>query len=279
MKPMPEARQSTSTDSSLSEIVSRLSRHPAVDALLLAGSASRNELNPASDYDLVVVLSTMPIPLHVGVTMIDHRFADVIFHTTQQTEAFLAASEPLDFWSWTGRLVGWLEQGQIVFDRKGYVEKAQQKAQGGKWVKPSGTETGVKAWNGVNYNLQVVRRYLSSDDPLYWETADLKMMIYGPADLFFNYFEVRRLQWQGEKAAINYLHRHDPGYLTLFHQFLREHDRRAKFALYEELAKQTVAPVGQLWQAAETIIMVDAEEVTPEMEGEALDFWAELIGG
>ncbi|MEM7537065.1 MAG: nucleotidyltransferase domain-containing protein [Chloroflexota bacterium] len=274
---MPKARKSPTIDTSLDEVVDRLRSHPAVDGVLIVGSASRGELNPASDYDLVIVLSEMPIPLHVGVTNIDGRFTDVVFHTTTQLDEFLHTDEPLHFWHWTGRLVGWLEEGQIVFDRRGCLQKAQKKAKEGDWLARTGTASGMKAWSGVNYNLLVLRRYLSSDDPLYLETADLRMMIYGPSDLFFNYFETRRLRWDGEKAAIKYLQKHDPDYLSMFKQFLTENERHAKFRLYEVLAERTIAPVGRLWQTTDTIMMLDGDESTSKMEQKALNFWEELI--
>ncbi len=276
---MPKSRKSTTDSATLNEVTDRLSRRPAVDGLVVIGSASRGELNPASDYDLVVILSVMTVPLHVGVTSIDSRRADVIFCKTAQVEEFLAASEPLDFASWTGRLVGWLREGTVVFDRNDHVRQAQQKARSGDWLLPVGTAHGFGPWSGVNYNLQVARRYLSSDDPLYLATSDVRMMLYGPSDLFFNYFEARRLRWSGEKAALQYLQHHDPEYLSLFTQFLTEPDRQVKFKLYEQLAALTIAPVGELWQENDTIMMVDADGVSPELEERALDFWETLVAG
>ncbi len=105
------------------------------------------------------------------------------------------------------------------------------------------------------------------------------MMIYGPSDLFFNYFEIRQLRWDGEKAAIRYLQKQAPQYLTLFNQFLTERDRKVKFRLYKKLAEMTVAPVGQLWYENDTVMVINADEVTPEMENRALDFWEHLLLG
>jgi predicted nucleotidyltransferase len=276
---MPIAHKSTTIDMSLAEVVEHLRLHQAVAGVLAVGSTGRGELNPSSDYDIVVILAEMPVPLHVGVTNIAGRFADIIFHTTAQVDTFLEANQPFGFWHWTGRLIGWLQESKILFDRNGRVHQAQEKAQTGEWLAPSGMERGVKAWNGVNYNLLVLRRYLASDDPLYLATADLRMMIYGPADLFFNYFEARCLRWNGEKQAIHYLQQHDPGYLSLFNQFLIEGDRNVRFRLYEALAERTLAPIGPLWRTTDTVMMVDAEEVTSAMEKAALDFWNDLVGG
>lgn len=275
---MAETRRSTTNDRSFEEVLAGLGRHDAVDGLVVIGSARSGNLSPSSDFDLVVVLSSMRVPLHVGVTYIDGRFADVVFHTVAQVEEVLAADLPLDFGSWVGRLAGWLETGDIVFDRCGLLSRAQAKVQDASWIRTSGEQEAFAAWNGVNYNLQVVRRCLLSDDPHYQQTADIRMMLYGPSDLFFNYFAARGVRWAGEKSAIRYLHDHDPGYLALFNRFLAEQDRAGKFRLYEELARQTIAPVGGLWRHGDTVMMLDIAPVTPALEAEALDFWAELVG-
>ncbi|MEZ4634607.1 MAG: hypothetical protein R2856_06465 [Caldilineaceae bacterium] len=94
---------------------------------MLVGSAVEDAMTPVSDYDLVIVLKESPMPLHVGVTSIDGRFADLVFHTTTQVEEFLAATKPFSFFEWTGRLVGWLEVGEILFDRSGLLAIAQAK--------------------------------------------------------------------------------------------------------------------------------------------------------
>ena len=149
--------------------------------------------------------------------------------------------------------------------------------QDGDWLKPIGDSDLSGPWRVVNYNLQVVRRYLLSDDPLHLMTADIRMAIYGPGDLFWNYFTIRKVFWRGEKQAIRYLQEHDPAYLSLFNRFLGESDRTAKFALYVQLAADTVAPIGALWREGDTIMVVDDPEVTPAMERQALDFWEDLV--
>jgi UTP:GlnB (protein PII) uridylyltransferase len=65
MFPLP---RSTTTDITLDAVLARLSRHPAVDALVTVGSTGRGALTPISDYDVLVVLAKMPVPLQVGIT-------------------------------------------------------------------------------------------------------------------------------------------------------------------------------------------------------------------
>lgn len=274
---MPKTRQSTTDTLTFDEVIATLSQQSIVDGLIVVGSASQDQLTPVSDYDLVIILAEMPVPLHVGVTYIDGRFTDLIFHTTTQIEQILAATEPFDFWHWVGRLVGWLETGKVVFDHHGKIRQAQAKVQQGAWIQPIGDKATYGAWQTINYNLQVVRRYLASDDPLYLMAADIRMMLYGPQDLFFNYFTVRGLQSDSEKNCIRYLQTHDPAYLALFNRFLTETERPIKFQHYTQLAAMTLAPVGKLWQVGDTVLNIDAHLVTPELEKQALDFWESLV--
>ena len=274
---MPITQTSIINNLSFEQVIARLSQQEAVDGLLVIGSTSHDQLTPASDYDLVVILSEMPIPILVGVTQIDGRVADLVFCTTEQLDAILVATKPFHFWDWTGRLVGWLADGQIVFDRRGAVQRAQAKVKAGTWIEPVGRHEAYGPWQSINYNLQVVRRYLTSDDPTYLMAADLRMLIYGPQDLFWNYFTIRQLPPDSEKKKIQYLQEHDPEFLALFNRFLAEPDRHAKFHLYAQLAERVLAPVGPLWPQGATIMNVNAKVVTVEMEQQALDFWEALV--
>ncbi len=274
---MPETRRSTTISLSLDDVIRRISSQEAVEGVIVIGSAATGELTPVSDYDLAVILAQTPLPLHVGVTSIDGRFADLVFFNTLHLSTILEATDPLADREWTGVLVRYLAEGKVVFDRGGRLALARVKVQEGNWLQPTADSALLGAWNTINYNLQVVRRYLRSDDPLHLMTADMRMSIYGPGDLFFTYFTIRKIFWRGEKEAIRYLNEHDSEYLSLYNQFLTESERKAKFALYERLAELTVAPVGGLWLDADTVMMIDAPEVTPMMESQALDFWEGLV--
>jgi predicted nucleotidyltransferase len=275
---MAQTRISTTSTLSLDEVIRRLSNQGSVDGIIVIGSAARGELTAVSDYDLAIVFSETPLPLHVGVTNIDGRFADLVFFNTGHLSNILEATEPLADREWAGILVRYLADGNLVYDRAGLLDQARAKVQCGSWLQPIADEDLLGPWNTINYNLQVVRRYLKSDDPLHLMTADMRMSIYGPSDLLFNYFTIRKVHWRGEKEAIRYLNEHDPEYLSLFNQFLIETERHAKFTLYEQLAERTIAPVGKLWRDGDTVMMIDTHEVTPAMERHALDFWEGLLG-
>ena len=267
---------SPSSDMTLEQITARLSQNEVVTGLLLIGSAARGELTPTSDVDLVVVLSEMPVPLHVGVTYIDGTLTDLIFLRAAQIGKALALQEHVPNDAWLARIVRWLQEGTVLFDREGQLAQAQEKARFQDLLVRS-QDAGYGAWFAINYNLAQTKRLLASDDPVYLATADLRMALYAPGDLVFGYFELRALRWEGDKAAIRHLMAHDPGYLELLTRFLHEQNREGKGKLYEQLAALTVAPFGALWKPGDTAITFDGEPITPEMVEAGLGFWQGLL--
>ncbi len=274
---MTKTAKSITDNLTIDEVIDKLAQQGIVSGIIVVGSAAQAMMTPASDYDLVLILSEMPVPLHTGVTYIDGRFTDLLFHTVDQVEAILAATEPFEFWDWVGRLVGWLETGQVRFDRHGKLGAAQEKVRSGQWIAPVGDGAIYGAWQTINYNLAVVRRLLTSTDPTYLMAAEVRMALFGPQDLFWNYFAVRGLQPDSEKKQIAYLQKHDPTFLADFHRFLMEPDQGEKVRRYVALAERVLAAVGPLWQASETILNLSGKDRTVAMEEEALDFWTDLI--
>lgn len=276
MFPLP---RSSTADLSLDAALARLSRHPAVDGLLTIGSTGRDALTPASDYDVVVVLSAMPAPLGVGITYIDHRLTDVLFVTAGQVEEILAAEAPLDPDAWVGRMARWLLDGAVVFDRRGALGRAQAKVRGGEWVRRLDTLDAYGAWIGVNYNLLHTRRLMASGDPVHRAAAELRISMYGVTSVMLSYFRARGLRWEGDKAAIRHLQAHDPAYLALLQALLREPDPDRRFELYERLCALTLAPLAGLWDGEPTVLWNDSVAATHEDIARGLAFWEELVGG
>ena len=269
--------RSSSNEMTLGEVTARLGQNEVVTGLLLIGSAARGELTPSSDYDLVIVLAEMPVPLHVGVTYIDGTLTDLIFLRAAQIDEVLALEERVSDDSWLGRIVRWLEEGAILLDRDGRLAQAQAEARSQDLLVRT-EDAGYSAWFTINYNLAQTRRLLAADDPVYLAAADLRTALYASRDLVFGYFQLRGLRWEGDKAAVRYLIAHDPAYLDLLARFLGQPNREEKHALYERLAALTVAPVGALWEEGETAMTFDGEKGTPDMVGAALSFWQGLLG-
>ncbi|MCJ7548168.1 MAG: hypothetical protein MUQ30_00615 [Anaerolineae bacterium] len=262
----------------LDEVIARLSQRKTVEGVLTIGTTSGDKLTPASDYDLVIVLSELPEGLELyGVTYIDNRLTDLLFVTGAQLDEIRALEAPIDSWVWLGRIVAWFEAGHIVFDRDGRLQQIQNQVRAQPALKPL-DKVGRAGWWRVNYNLAQTLRLLASDDPVYLIAAELRMALYGPPDLLFNYFDIRNLTWHGDKEAVRYLMAHDPVYLAQFQALISESDPATKAALYKELTARTVAPVGNVWAQGITALAV-AQGSDPESQREALNFWDALAGG
>jgi hypothetical protein len=273
---LPQTTPSQSIALSLNEVVARLARRAAVAGVLLIGSTAQTTVNASSDYDLVVVLAHMPAPMHVALTTIDGRLADIIFVTLQEIDRLLGKNEVIPD-SWDARLLQWFQSGRIVFDRMGRLQQVQEKSANVRTSSPSDTGDGYRLWFAINYNVKQTLRMLESDDPLYQMTIDLRLL-YSLSEVWTGYFRVRGLPWAGEKASILYLSEHDPDYLQRFRRCLAEADRRSKVEQYTELAERTLAPLGGLWTQDTTAIQFhDNSPWTPRQDDAALVFWNSLL--
>jgi hypothetical protein len=174
------------------------------------------------------------------------RFADIVFVASQALTQIQARDAPVAHDHDLAPVLRWLLDGVIVLDR-GDLRAAQEHARAHSLLAPPRSESAYSAWFGLNYNLAVIRRLLQSDDPRYLTVADIRMAIYGHADLWFGYFAIRGQPWPGDKAALRALEAQNHAYLALFLQFIAEHQRTEKARLYAELAALAAAPLGGLW--------------------------------
>jgi hypothetical protein len=280
---MPPTSISQGNQLALSEAIARLALHDAVDGVLLMGSTGQNALGPASDYDLVVVLSNLPEPIALLHTVIDQRLAEVYFFSTDtldqiadeqhnaQGGALPSAGDRVAFYTW-------LQTGRIAFDRNGRLARVQQHLRTTQWFNPAGDAQRYAIWFGHNYNLQHTMWIARSDDPLYQREVDIRLL-FTVNLLFCDYFHIRGMPWQGSKAAMRWLEHHDPDYLTLFHSFLDATNRADKLPIYERLVQLTLAPVGSVLSDKETAVQFAPDTAfTPEMVERGLAFWEHLLG-
>ncbi len=275
---MIQTHLAASNSLTLNEVIARLSRRKSVEGLLTIGTTSGVKLTAASDYDLVIVLSELPEGLEpYGITYIDNRLTDLLFVAAAQLDEIQTLEAPIDGWVRLGRIVAWFKAGHIVFDRNGRLQRAQDKVRAQPTLKPLAKD-GRAGWWRVNYNLAQTLRMLASTDPVTLIAAELRMALYGPADLLFNYFDIRNLTWHGDKEAVRYLMAHDATYLARFQAFISESDLATKAELYKELTARTIAPVGDLWPQGITALAVD-QGSEAESQREALRLWDALTRG
>src|SRR5919109_3924452 len=195
----------------------------------------------------MIVLNDAPQPWFVGITTIDHRLSDLIFVATSavislgQLRTAVAPDDPL------APIIRWIRSGVLRFDRSGTVRAIQQRLQQGEWILSISDEEAYQAWFALNYNLAQTKWMSQAQDSLYRDTVQIRIAAYGAGDIWFGYFMMRKLPWQGDKAAIQYLRHHDHAFLERYQQFIQENNLEQKLQLYEQVAAQAASPLGGLW--------------------------------
>src|SRR5258708_3947256 len=269
---MPLLKDSLSNHLSLDAALARLAANERVDGLALFGSRAGGKALPASDHDLLILISSLPVSIFQMLSHIDGRMADIVFVLTAQSDRLLDGAGPVAANTQDGRFLLKIQTAQIVYDASGRLARAQELARRGGWRTPAAPAGAHNAWFFLNHGIFHVQRMLRANDPVYDTAADL--MLYGALhDICRVFCQVRDLPWEGEKAAVRYLQQHDAAYLAQLRECLAAADRARKVALFEQLVIETLRPVGETWQPGCTAVALDGP-VTAEADVQtALDFW------
>jgi len=275
-QPIPASSNALTLD----DVIARLTKRDIIAGILTIGSTAKHTIIPASDYDLLLILANKPKGLQpYSITHIDGRFTDLLFATSADLDDILALAKPVPSeGDWHGSMIRWFQTGEIVYDPTGRLAQVQHKVQMETCLNPL-ADDGYSGWFTINYNLAQTRRLVQANDPVYRAAGELRLALYAAPDLLFNYFKIRNLRWEGDKAAVRLLMQHDPDYLQHFQYFMRQGDPTQKLGLYERLAALTIAPVGELWPASVTEITVDRAAVSASEQESLKQFWEDLISG
>jgi len=105
-------------------------------------------------------------------------------------------------------------------------------------------------------------------------------MLYGIHGVFMAYFAASGIPWRGDREAVKYLQAQDSDFLEALLACMREVDVDRKLELYDALAGQALAPVGEPWPHGSTMVELGdifangQERINVE---EAKAFWQRLI--
>jgi len=261
----------------LDQFIDRLRRRAEIDGLIIMGSAAAGAPGPHSDYDLLLVLETLPAPLSVGLTWLDGRLTDLIFVTTAELDRLLSGGPlavPAD--GLTGRLITWLRDGRIALDRTGRLAAIQTALQTDGWKRAPVWGEQYRTWFSLNYDLAQTRRLAANPDPAAQAVVDLRLS-FGLSNVWFAYFQLRGLPLFGKRAA-EHLAEHDPEFLSLFQRCAGEPDRLKRLGLYAELVERATAPLGGVWAEGATALQFkDEAEIGPATVQAALAWWEGLV--
>lgn len=269
-----------SAELSLEQTIDSLSASPLIDGIALFGSRAGTHDNPISDYDLLLLVTELPVPIFQMFTHIGGRMADLVFVETAAADRILIQTEPVAPNSFDGMQLQKMLTVQIVYDASGRLAQLQQHARQRQaqdtLFLPASENALYDACFWPNHALYHMKRMAQSDDPTYLTAVDM-MLISSLTGLWRAYYQVRDLRWEGEKAAVRYWQAHDPAYLEWLRECMSEPDRHKKLAQYEALLRHTLAPVAPLWEGDVSAVYLRNTPHTEANLRTALEFWEGLF--
>ena len=221
---------SVSDHLSLDETIAHLIRSPRIDGIAEFGSRAHHHATPASDYDLLILVSSLPASVFQLVTAIDHRLADIVLVETQTADTLLASEErPTSFFE--ELFAQKMQTAHIQYHRPNRLTRVQQHVTSSSWqaVQSEPPAQGVlhTAWFWQSFGLLQLERMARSDDPLHLSAVDM-MLTACLSGTWRSYFATRALPWNGEKAALRYWEEHDSAYLRAVKACLEGHNRHER---------------------------------------------------
>ncbi len=247
---------------------------------MVIGSTARVELTPASDYDLVIVMSELAAPVDMGHTIVDGRHTDLRFLTVEELDDMIDTERPVSPYVSNGRTLLRMGDGRIEKDESGRLDRARRKVLAGVKLQLLDDYRKYDRWWLTNMFLRITGRLDRSDDPIYIQAVELQ--VNGMLDyLMVDYFNFRDLLWKGEKDAVRYWTSHDPEFLRLFMGCLKESDTGHRVVLLGTLCAMAAGPLGPIWEDDHAAMHIrpddDRIQDISVVSQDALDFWEGLV--
>ncbi|MBN1342885.1 MAG: hypothetical protein JXQ73_09415 [Phycisphaerae bacterium] len=233
---------------SIPEMVEALRRCPSVAGIAEYGSASYRDEGIEGDYDVVVITDMRvgdveSLHFHVGQTPVDLNI-----RTFEQINGM-------------GRAEGFesiLLEARVIHDPSGRVGEAlrglrdRHSSQAAPAMKP-GRFAGMR--HGARHTFDKLRG--SRELPVTLKRHLLHQCVYW---LLPQYFEVRGLQYQGEKHGLAFLRENEPELYRSFEAFYATTEAGEQARLARSMAEAVLLPVGGLWADGEVLTFGDPEE-------------------
>jgi len=255
----------------LSKILENLKLHDNVDAVFLTGSHG-NDHKPYSDIDLVIIFKKHSHDLTSLYTWIDDKFADIFFFDHADLER-IETNKELSGNAMDAVFVSWLEKATIQFDKTVKLTNFKNKIDElNKKVDIPKSEKDL-FWQKINYNFVANTRYFESNDPVYHEALEVRLL-YSLSEVFTGYFEFRDIFWRGEKTAIKYLKENDTDFYNTFKAYTRAFNLNEKFGKYSALVKMVFTNDYNLWNKGD-VLPQTKDRISANSE-ELIKYWNQL---
>ena len=254
----------------LTDVIKHLSARSEVVGLFTTGTTASG-LNPSSDIDLVVILTDNQKGIRSAYTTIENRFADIFFFDADFVKK-VSEMENIPGNGFEGMFVTWLAKGVIEKDESGDLTRLKTLVDKKVQNFSVTLEEKQDSWFKINYNFIANQRYFKSDDTVYHNALEIRLM-YSIVELVVAYFTLREIPWRGEKEAITYLEKHDNKTLESFMAFTKSHSLSEKYHAYKSLFASVLHGDFKEWQN-DFLIVKDEKN---QLKAELTDFARELL--
>jgi predicted nucleotidyltransferase len=235
----------------LDEIIERLKSNNDVDAVFLTGSNATNQSKSYSDIDLIIILKENKYDIYSSYRWVDGIFADIFFFDLSDLNRIEAQSGKYENET-DPVFVTWLKKSDIKFDKSGTLTLLKQKMTNTKDVVLEKIKKNL--WQKINYNYVANKRYFESNDPLYHETLELRLL-YSVIEVICGYIEFRDEAWRGEKEAIKYLKGNYQDFYDIFKSYSASNNLVDKFRFYEQMVDSVFTNGYKKWTEKDEIIL------------------------
>lgn len=257
---------------SLPQLIKNLSTSPRVKGIFATGTTA-TILSPSSDIDLIVVFDKNAEDVKSIYTMIENRFADIFFFDIEFVQVLLDKKE-LSANAFDGMFTEWLMKGRIEYDPENVLAKLKRQIEKEPPVQKVPDTEKRDFWIKTNYNFIANSRYYNSNDMLYREALELRLL-YSVIELITAYFSFRDISWRGEKTAIKYLKQSDPEFLSLFQRYSTSNNLDEKMKNYRKLFENIFHGEYQKWQEDFVVPTSWKNGYAPELS----EWWEKLNNG
>lgn len=265
---------SSTQNLSLDIVVKRLQQRPEIDAILFAGTTGKASIKPYSDYDLLIVLNKVPTTPSLIITVIDQYITELYFIKAATLDEMIAQPQTVEANSLLGAFTSMVMKGEIIYDASERLAQLRNIAPETHYEDILDHQV-YSSWYSVTYNHAQNLRYYHSQDPLYLDALQCRML-YCISNCLSAYFTLRRLPWRGEKEAIRYLRQNDTDYLALFQSCVTAGDIHQQFARYEQLVEHTLPDGITIWADSYTVVQPH-QNLTEDSIREQLNLWETWI--
>jgi hypothetical protein len=110
-------------------------------------------------------------------------------------------------------------------------------------------------WQKINYNFIANKRYFESQDWLYHQALELRLL-YSVIEIVCGYFAFRDILWEGEKNAIQRLKNNFPDFYKLLEEYLKVSLLKDRFNLYSQMVDLVFTDDFKKWSPKDQIVII-----------------------